>query len=105
MTYAGGRRMCCFIRLRAANTLAGAFASGSGVIASSRARADVETAHDNAPMERLFRSMKTEWIPAGVHERLTFSEGYRSVPDAVAQLATTASVQRRFTTCADRGKP
>ena len=39
---------------------------------------------DNAPMERLFRSLKTEWLP---------TTGYQLLPDGLLQLAASTSTQ------------
>jgi putative transposase len=43
--------------------------------------------HDNAPMERLFRSLKSEWIPAVGYKRCASTTGYQPVPDRAIQLA------------------
>lgn len=48
--------------------------------------------HDNAPMERLFRSLKTEWVPTRLHERFACTTGYRPVFGLALQLATATSI-------------
>lgn len=60
---------------------------------------------DNAPMERLFCSLKTEWVPSvGYIECCAGTAGHRQVSDAVLQLGVTASVQRWVTSGDCRGK-
>ena len=57
-----GLRMCCFTATRATNTAAGISARDYGYTAS-QSMSRRGNCHDNAPMERLFRSLKSEWIP------------------------------------------
>ncbi|EQB97981.1 transposase [Photorhabdus temperata subsp. temperata M1021] len=53
---------------------------------------------DNAPMERLFRSLKSEWVP--VTGYMTRAEAQRDIilPDGLLQLEPATSVQRGGTT-------
>lgn len=52
--------------------------------------------HDNAPVERLFRSLKTEWVPApGYMSAWLAQQDIGRIFDATLQLAATASVQQR----------
>ena len=61
--------------------------------------------HDNAPRERLFRSLKTEWIPTvGYMSAAVAKQDISRFPDGAVQLAATTSVQRRLGACRCRGK-
>jgi len=45
----------------------------------------------NVPMERLFRSLKYEWMPAtGYRSMVEAKKDIRNVPDGLLQLAATA---------------
>lgn len=60
---------------------------------------------DNAPMERVFRSLKTEWIPTLGYR--TAQEAQRDITpffDASLQLGSASSIQRRAGASAGRGK-
>jgi transposase InsO family protein len=61
--------------------------------------------HDNAQTERLFRSLKTEWIPTVAYMSASLAQqDMGRHPDAALQLATAASVQRGVAACGRRGK-
>ena len=67
-----GPPVCCFIRIKAVSIPVQVIANGYGdQIRQSLSRRG--NCWDNAPMERLFRSLKTEWVPA---------IGYRSIDEA-----------------------
>jgi len=51
---------------------------------------------DNSPMERLFRSLKSEWVPpTGYLTAQEAQRDVRSLSDASLQLGQAASIQRR----------
>lgn len=59
----GSPKALSFIQTKAVSTPAASFGKDSGVIAMTQSMSRHGNCWDNAPMERLFRSLKTEWMP------------------------------------------
>ena len=69
---------CCFTPTRDRNMEVATFASVCGGTVSDRCMSRRGNCYDNSPMERVFRSLKTEWIP---------SVGYMSVQQAQRDIS------------------